>query len=86
MSLGLSLYHLQEFTQAEQVFDQATRGDPTSAIAWKRLGIVRLVQRRPAQAEAALREAISLDPSNPELRRLLTRATAMQPGSPSAGP
>jgi tetratricopeptide (TPR) repeat protein len=84
MSLGLSLYHLQEFTQAEQVFDQATRGDPTSAIAWKRLGIVRLVQRRPA--EAALREAISLDPSNPELRRLLTRATAMQPGSPSAGP
>ena len=45
----------------------------TSAAAWVQLGVFQLRQHAPAEARAALRQALTIDPQRPDAQRFLAR-------------
>ena len=64
--LGLVLYNLSRYREAEQALREAIRLDPTSARAYDVLGDALGQTGRYPEAEEAYREAIRLDPTNAE--------------------
>jgi len=64
--LGLVLYNLSRYREAEQALRDAIRLDPTSARAYDVLGDALGQTGRYPEAEGAYRESIRLDPTNAE--------------------
>lgn len=65
ISRGLEALRADNVTQAIELFEQATREDPSSGKAWFNLGLAH--QKRPggkARARAALAKACELEPMN----------------------
>ncbi len=77
MNLGVALYRLKRFDEAEQAFSEAVRRKPDSPAARANLGQMYLMSDRLTLAEEEFRKALSLNPDEPaavkgmaDLRRL----------------
>ena len=53
-----------DWTNADTMFANAADADPTYALGWRMLGIVRSHQARHAEADEAMRRAVELEPDN----------------------
>jgi tetratricopeptide (TPR) repeat protein len=74
---GWLLLDRQDFEQAEKTAQAALRLQET-ATGRQLLGEIRLAQKKPAQAEPALRRAVELDPQLLQARFSLARAVQLQ--------
>jgi len=75
---GIELMRARRWLQSERQLRLATEMDPGYVVAWAHLGVVRLQRGRNAEAIAALREALRLDPDNEDYRFNLANALARQ--------
>lgn len=66
-SLSTKLFSPDALAQACQLFERATRLDPTDVSAWSALGDMCALLQRDAEALAAFERAVALAPHNPEL-------------------
>jgi Tfp pilus assembly protein PilF len=64
-NLGLALYHLKRYREAEQTLRFAISLDPTMQAAYYNLGLVFIAENRKDEAKAAFREARKLGPDSP---------------------
>jgi|SRR5687768_6285024 len=64
-NLGLALYHLQRFPEAEQALRFAINLDPKMAPAYYHLGLVLSAGRRTEEARRAFEQARDLAPNSP---------------------
>jgi superkiller protein 3 len=64
-NLGLALYHLKRYPEAEQSLRFAISLDPKLQAAYYNLGLVFVAENRKEEAKAAFREATQLAPDSP---------------------
>ena len=64
-NLGLALYHLKRYQEAEQTLRFAISLDPRLQAAYYNLGLVFLAENRKEEAKAAFRQASQLAPDTP---------------------
>jgi len=79
-NLGLALYHLQRYREAEDSLRFAINLDPRLAAAYYHLGLVFTAQRRSEEARAAFRQARDLAPQSPFGRAAGERLKALGDG------
>ncbi|MCI4063085.1 tetratricopeptide repeat protein [Micromonospora sp. R77] len=70
--LGLVAARLELFDLAERAYREALRLDPQLAVARHDMGVIRLEQRRYAEALEHLAEAVALDPARPDAGRTIS--------------
>ncbi|HEV8475088.1 MAG TPA: tetratricopeptide repeat protein [Methylomirabilota bacterium] len=80
-NLGLALFHLKRYREAEEALRFALSLDPTIQAAYYNLGLVLAVQNRPDEAKASFRKARQLSPDSPFGEAALERLRAMGEGS-----
>jgi tetratricopeptide (TPR) repeat protein len=71
---GRLLIEVARLDEARAEFETALKLDEKSLEGWLGLGQVKLLQRDPAGAEAALKRALALDPDHPEVHTALAAA------------
>lgn len=75
LALGAAYFDAGRFADAATAFDQALQADPGKALAWSSLGEARVMASErdpmPAEAAAAFRKAVALDPKDPRARYFL---------------
>ena len=64
-NLGLALYHLRRYPEAESSLRFALSLDPQMQAAYYNLGLVLVAENRSEEAKAAFRQARRLDPNTP---------------------
>jgi Tfp pilus assembly protein PilF len=64
-NLGLALYHLKRYAEAESSLRFALSLDPKLQAAYYNLGLVLIAENRPAEARVAFRQARQLAPDTP---------------------
>jgi superkiller protein 3 len=64
-NLGLALYHLKRYQEAEQTLRFAISLDPKLQAAYYNLGLVFVAENRREEAKAAFRQATQLAPDSP---------------------
>lgn len=64
-NLGLALYHLKRYQEAEQTLRFAISLDPKLQAAYYNLGLVFVAENRKEEAKAAFRQANQLGPDSP---------------------
>jgi Tfp pilus assembly protein PilF len=64
-NLGLALYHLKRYPEAESSLRFALSLDPKMQAAYYNLGLVLVAEQRPEEARAAFRRARQLAPDSP---------------------
>jgi tetratricopeptide (TPR) repeat protein len=64
-NLGLALYHLKRYPEAESSLRFAISLDPRLQAAYYNLGLVLMAENRPLEARAAFRQARQLGPDSP---------------------
>ena len=64
-NLGLALYHLKRYQEAEQTLRFAISLDPKLQAAYYNLGLVFVAENRKEEAKAAFRQATQLAPDSP---------------------
>ncbi len=72
--LGWSYYRTERFTEAANAYRQSTVADPKNAEGWSALGEALSLAGQgdvPAEAEAAFRKAVAIDPADPRARYFL---------------
>jgi Tfp pilus assembly protein PilF len=80
-NLGLALYHLKQYREAEQTLRFAISLDPKMQTAYYNLGLVFVAENRRDEAKAAFRQASQLGPDSPVGRAALDRLKALGEGS-----
>jgi len=76
-NLGLALYHLKQYREAEQTLRFAISLDPKMQTAYYNLGLVFVAENRKDEAKAAFRQARQLAPDTPVGRAALDRLRAL---------
>jgi len=76
-NLGLALYHLKQYREAEQTLRFAISLDPKMQTAYYNLGLVFVAENRKDEAKAAFRQARQLAPETPVGRAALDRLRAL---------
>ena len=79
-NLGLALYHLKKYREAEQTLRFAISLDPKMQTAYYNLGLVFIAENRKDEAKAAFRHARQLGPDSPVGQAALDRLKAMGEG------
>jgi Tfp pilus assembly protein PilF len=79
-NLGLALYHLKKYREAEQTLRFAISLDPKMQTAYYNLGLVFIAENRRDEAKAAFRQARRLGPDSPVGQAALDRLKAMGEG------
>lgn len=79
-NLGLALYHLKQYREAEQTLRFAISLDPKMQTAYYNLGLVFIAENRKDEAKAAFRQARQLSPDSPVGRAALDRLKALGDG------
>ena len=79
-NLGLALYHLKQYREAEQTLRFAISLDPKMQTAYYNLGLVFIAENRKDEAKAAFRQARQLGPDSPVGRAALDRLKALGDG------
>jgi Tfp pilus assembly protein PilF len=79
-NLGLALYHLKQYREAEQTLRFAISLDPKMQTAYYNLGLVFVAENRRDEAKAAFRQARQLSPDSPVGRAALDRLKALGEG------
>ncbi|WP_238995717.1 tetratricopeptide repeat protein, partial [Sphingomonas solaris] len=72
--LGWSYYRTERFADAAAAYRRATQADPKNAEGWSALGEALSLAGQgdvPAEAEAAFRKALAIDPADPRARYFL---------------
>lgn len=64
-NLGVALYNLKRYGEAESTLRFALSLDPKMQAAYYNLGLVLVAENRPDEAKAAFRQACDLGPDNP---------------------
>ena len=80
-NLGLALYHLKRYREAEQSLRFAISLDPKMQAAYYNLGLVFVAENRKDEAKAAFRQARQLGPDSPVGQAALDRLKALGKGS-----
>ena len=80
-NLGLALYHLKQYREAEQTLRFAISLDPKMQTAYYNLGLVFIAENRKDEAKAAFRQARQLGPDSPVGQAALDRLKALGEGS-----
>ena len=76
-NLGLALYHLKRYREAEQTLRFAISLDPKMQTAYYNLGLVFVAENRKDEAKAAFRQARQLGPDSPVGQAALDRLKAL---------
>lgn len=75
LALGAAYFDAGRFADAVTAFDKAAQVDPGKAVAWSSLGEARVMASErdpmPAEAAAAFRRAVTIDPKDPRARYFL---------------
>jgi Tfp pilus assembly protein PilF len=79
-NLGLALYHLKRYREAEQTLRFAISLDPKMQSAYYNLGLVFIAENRKDEAKAAFRQARQLGPDSPVGQAALDRLKALGEG------
>jgi Tfp pilus assembly protein PilF len=79
-NLGLALYHLKQYGEAEQTLRFAISLDPKMQTAYYNLGLVFVAENRKDEAKAAFRQARQLGPDSPVGQAALDRLKALGEG------
>lgn len=79
-NLGLALYHLKRYREAEQTLRFAISLDPKMQTAYYNLGLVFVAENRRDEARAAFRQARLLGPDSPVGQAALDRLKALGEG------
>jgi Tfp pilus assembly protein PilF len=79
-NLGLALYHLKRYAEAERALRFAISLDPQLQAAYYNLGLVFVAENRPEDAKAAFRRARLLGPDSPFGQAALERLRALGDG------
>jgi tetratricopeptide (TPR) repeat protein len=77
--LANAYLRLERFDEAERQYELVLEATPEDPDAWYNLGILRVTQGRTAEAEAAWREVLRLDPRHAGARDALRRIDAPLP-------
>lgn len=77
LTLEALTWAMDNLKRACAIAERATGADPTCSESWRVLGMLRYQNRNKDTAVAALTEALSLDPDNIEIIKLLNRAQHM---------
>ena len=80
-NLGLALYHLKRYREAEQTLRFAISLDPKMQAAYYNLGLVFVAENRKDEAKAAFRQARQLGPDSPVGQAALDHLKALGEGS-----
>ncbi len=80
-NLGLALFHLGRYREAEDALRFALTLDPTLQAAYYNLGLVTAADKRPDEAKALFRKVRQLGPESPFGEAALERLKAMGEGS-----
>ncbi|OLD37730.1 MAG: hypothetical protein AUI57_09870 [Candidatus Rokubacteria bacterium 13_1_40CM_2_68_8] len=80
-NLGLALYHLKRYREAEQSLRFAISLDPKMQAAYYNLGLVFVAENRKDEAKAAFRQARQLGPDSPVGQAALDRLKGLGEGS-----
>lgn len=79
-NLGVALYNLRKFKEAEDELRFAIRLEPTLEAAFYHLGLVMVAQNRRDEAKAAFRQARQLAPNSPFGQAAVERLKALGEG------
>jgi Tfp pilus assembly protein PilF len=79
-NLGLALYHLKRYREAEQTLRFAISLDPKMQSAYYNLGLVFIAENRKDEAKAAFRQARQLGPDSPVGQAAQDRLKALGEG------
>lgn len=79
-NLGLALFHLKRYREAEEALRFALNMDPRMQAAYYNLGLVLAAQNRPDEAKASFRAARQLGPDNSFGQAALEHLKAMGDG------
>lgn len=75
LALGAAYFDAGRFADAVTAFDKAAQVDPGKAVTWSSLGEARVMASErdpmPAEAAAAFRRAVTIDPKDPRARYFL---------------
>lgn len=77
-ALGMALADLGRIAEALATFEQAAQAAPQELLTWQNMARVHLSQTHYDKAESCYRQALRYSPGNPELLRLLARASVRQ--------
>ena len=80
-NLGLALFHLGRYREAEDALRFALSVDPDLQAAYYNLGLVLTAEKRPDEAKAFFRRARQIAPESPFGRAALERLRALGEGS-----
>ena len=80
-NLGLALFHLGRFREAEDALRFALSVDPDLQAAYYNLGLVLTAEKRPDEAKAFFRRARQIAPESPFGRAAVERLRALGEGS-----
>jgi len=80
-NLGLALYHLKRYQEAEQTLRFAIKLDPKMQLAYYNLGLVLVAEDRREEAKAVFRQARQLGPDSPVGEAAQDRLKALGDGS-----
>jgi len=80
-NLGLALFHLGRYREAEDALRFALSLDPELQAAYYNLGLVMTAEKRPDEAKAFFRRARQIAPESPFGRAALERLRALGEGS-----
>ena len=80
-NLGLALYHLKRYQEAEQTLRFAIKLDPKMQLAYYNLGLVLVAEERREEAKAVFRQARQLGPDSPVGQAAQDRLKALGEGS-----
>jgi Tfp pilus assembly protein PilF len=80
-NLGLALFHLGRYREAEDALRFALALDPQLQAAYYNLGLVLAAEKRPDEAKAVFRRARQLGPESPFGEAALERLKALGEGS-----
>ena len=80
-NLGLALFHLGRYREAEDALRFALSMDPELQAAYYNLGLVLTAEKRPEEAKAFFRKARQLGPESPFGQAALERLRALGEGS-----
>ena len=79
-NLGLALFHLGRYREAEDALRFALSLDPQLQAAYYNLGLVLVAQKRPDEAKAVFRRAQQMGPESPFGKAAVERLKAMGDG------